>query len=115
MKLLKNLGLVMLVSFALSSCSAKATVRVAPAQGVVITKLHKPRVVVHKRVTYYCSKGVWYKKKANRYVVVRPPAGIKVTVLPRGYKVVSIRKKRYYTYNGIYYQKRGRSYVVVHV
>ncbi len=104
---------VLFFSFAFTSCAT--TVRIHPTHGVVVTKLHHPRVVVHKNVRYYRSGGMWYIKKRRGYVSVAPPAGIRITALPRGYRVVRVRGVRYYRYNGVYYRRAGRGYVVVNV
>lgn len=104
---------VLLLSAVTTSCAT--TVRVAPANKVVITKLHHPKVVVHKNVKYYRSGGVWYVKKNRRYVTVAAPVGMRIAILPRGYKVVRVRGVRYYKYKGVYYRKSGRKYIVVNV
>ncbi|WP_299443414.1 DUF6515 family protein [uncultured Aquimarina sp.] len=111
--LLKIPVLVILLSALTTSCAT--TVRVRPANSVVVTKVHNPRVIVHKNVKYYRSGGVWYIKKNRGYVTVAAPVGIRVQALPRGYKVVKVKGVRYYRHNGIYYKKSGRNYVVVNV
>ncbi len=104
---------ILLISFLTSSCAT--TVRVRPARGVVVTKLHRPQIVVHNKARYYRSNGVWYVKKNHRYNVVKAPVGLRVATLPRGYRVVKVRGVRYYTSNGVYYKRSGRKYVVVSV
>ncbi|MEW7290395.1 DUF6515 family protein [Aquimarina sp. 2304DJ70-9] len=104
---------IVLLSFLTTSCAT--TVRVRPAKGVVVTKLHHPRVVVHNNVRYYRSGGVWYVKKSRGYRTVSAPVGVRVTTLPRGYKVVKVRGVKYYTSNGVYYRRSGKKYIVVHV
>lgn len=111
--LLKTLGLGILLFTLTTSCAT--TVRVRPANRVTLTKVHNPRIVVHKNVKYYRSGDVWYKKKNRKYVVVSAPAGVRVQTLPKGYKVVKLKGVRYYKYKGIYYKKSGRNYIVVNV
>ena len=41
-----------------------------------------PRVIVRGRDRFYFSGGVWYQPLGGAYVVVRPPIGIFVPVLP---------------------------------
>ncbi len=101
--------------FSLFTTSCATTVRVRPVRGVGVTKLHHPRVVVHNKVRYYRSRGVWYVKKNRRYRTVAAPIGIRVTTLPRGYKVVRVRGVKYYTSNGVYYRRSGKKYIVVNV
>jgi len=111
--LLKIVVLGVLLFTLTTSCAT--TVRVRPAKSVVVTKVHNPRIVVHKNVKYYRSGGVWYIKKNRRYVTVAAPVGIRVNVLPRGHKTVKVKGVRYYRYKGIYYKKSGKSYIVVNV
>ncbi|WP_378178159.1 DUF6515 family protein [Aquimarina sp. SS2-1] len=111
--LLKTLILGILLSTVTTSCAT--TVRVRPVNSVVVTKVHNPRMVVHKNIKYYRSGGVWYIKKNRRYVTVAAPIGVRVNVLPTGYRVVKVNGVRYYRYKGVYYKKSGRNYVVVSV
>ncbi|WP_128755386.1 DUF6515 family protein [Aquimarina sediminis] len=104
---------ILLFGFLMTSCAAN--VRVRPAHGVVVNKVHHPKVVVHKNVHYYRSGGIWYVKKNRAYKRVVVPAGIRVTTLPRGYKIVKVRGVKYYTCKGVYYKRSGKRYVVVNV
>ena len=114
MKSLKILVITALVLGSLTSLQAKET-KIHPRYGVVVTKVHHPRVVVHKGVNFYYAKGVWYKPYGRSYVVCRAPIGIRVNYIPRAYKVVRINGKKYYTYNGIWYTKKRGYYTVVRV
>ncbi len=111
--ILKLFLAVLLLSFATTSCAT--SVRLRPARGVVVTKLHQPKVIVHNNKRYYRNKGVWYVKKNRRYVTVAAPMGARVTTLPKGHRIVKIRGVQYYTCNGVYYKKSGRNYIVVNV
>ncbi|WP_438425400.1 DUF6515 family protein [Aquimarina macrocephali] len=104
---------VVLFGFLMTSCAT--TVKVRPARGVVVTKVHRPKVVVHKNVHYYRSDGVWYVKKNRAYKRVTVPTGVRVTTLPRGYKTVKVRGVKYYRCKGVYYKRSGRKYIVVQV
>lgn len=112
MKMILKIMLPLLLVTSLST-SCATTVRVRPAESVVVTKLHRPTVIVHRNVRYYRSNGVWYVKQNRRYRVVSAPAGVRVTTLPRGYRVVKVRGVKYYKYNGVYYKRSGRNYIVV--
>lgn len=114
MKSLKLLVIIALVLGSLSGLQAR-DIRVSPRYGVVVTKVHHPRVIVHKGVNFYYAKGVWYKTSGRRYVVCRAPIGIRVNYIPRGYKIVRIKGKKYYTYNGIWYTKKRGFYTVVRI
>ncbi|EZH73808.1 hypothetical protein ATO12_17905 [Aquimarina atlantica] len=104
---------VVLFGFLMTSCAT--TVQVRPARGVVVAKVHRPKIIVHKNVNYYRSGGVWYIKKNRVYKRVSVPAGVRVTTLPRGYKTVKVRGVKYYTCKGVYYKRSGKRYIVVHV
>jgi len=103
----------LLIGFLSTSCAT--TVGVRPAKGVVVTKLHHPRIVVYNNVKYYRSNGVWYVKKNKNYRTVVAPTGLRINALPRGYKVVKVRGVKYYTHNGAYYKRSRKRYVVVRV
>lgn len=93
----------------------RKVVRVYPNHGTVVTKVHQPKLVVHKKSNYYFADGVWYKARGRNYVVVRAPKGIKLRTLPRGNKVVVLNGRKLYKYKGIWYKKSGRGYIVVNV
>ncbi len=104
---------ILLISCVTTSCAT--TMHVRPARTVVVTKLHNPTIVVHKNVRYYRSGGVWYVRNNRAYRKVAAPVGVRVTTLPRGYKVVKVRGVRYYRCNGVYYKRYRRGYVIVNV
>ncbi|MDY8136422.1 DUF6515 family protein [Aquimarina sp. 2201CG5-10] len=112
-RILKIVLLIVTIATITTSCAT--TVRVQPTHRVVVTKVHKPKVIVYKNVKYYRSGGTWYIKKNRKYVTVAAPAGVRVTTLPRGYRVVKVRGVKYYKYKGVYYKKSGRKYIVVNV
>src|SRR5258706_7032664 len=62
-----------------------------------------PRLIVHGRQQVYFSGGVWYRPVDNAYVVVRPPFGIIVPVLPPFYTRVWVGPYPYYYANDVYY------------
>ncbi|MFP2996490.1 DUF6515 family protein [Spongiivirga sp. MCCC 1A20706] len=109
------LGIVFIALFSLSLNAQRTVIKVYPKQGVVVKKVNNPKVIIHKGINYTIANGVWYKTRGSKFVVVRPPVGIRVKTLPIGYKIVKVRGKRYFTYKGIYYKKRGRKYTVVTV
>ncbi len=114
MKLVKLFALALIVAITFSSCTVTASAQ-APRARVVAVKLHNPKVVVFKKTTYYHENGKWYKKRNGKYVFVKPPVGITIRTLPKGYKVVTVGKKRYYTCHGVYYVKHGSHFKVVKI
>lgn len=115
MNTIKNLLIIILILGMTSCATSQRTTVILPKKGVVVTKVVKPRVVVHRNTNFYLSKGIWYKKNKRGYVVVNPPAGIVVKSLPSGFRVKKIRGVKYYHYNGVYYKRTGRKYIVVNV
>ncbi|PSL18790.1 DUF6515 family protein [Dyadobacter jiangsuensis] len=78
----------------------------ANAQSSVTVIRRPPReskIVVHAGVRYHYYGGVYYKPYGRQYVVVRPPVGLRVTVLPVGYASVTIGRMPYFYAGGVYY------------
>lgn len=116
MKTLKTIFITIALLGAMVVTNAQRTVvRVYPKHGTVVTKVTKPKVIVHNKANFYFADGVWYKAQNKKYVVCAAPVGIKVRRLPRARKVVVVNGRRLYKYRGIWYKKTGRNYVVVNV
>ncbi len=116
MKTVKTLLILIALVAGMGLANAQTkVVRVYPKHGTVVTTISNPRVVVHKRTSYYVADGVWYRARGKRYVVCAAPVGIKVASLPRAHRVVYVNGRRLYKYRGVWYKKRGRNFVVVTV
>jgi hypothetical protein len=77
-----------------------------PKWGSVVTVLPNGAVVIKSRAhPYYFHNGVYYMRQNNRYTVVRPGAGIRIRVLPVGYRHVIIGPRHYYYYYWTFYSK----------
>lgn len=77
-----------------------------PKRGVVVVK--RPRgakVIKYNKRKYWLHNGVYYRKTAAGYKVVRPVRGLRVRVLPVGFRRVVVRNKPYFYYYGTYYQQ----------
>lgn len=109
------LALVVLLGTMVSVNAQRRTVKVYPKHGTVVTTIRKPSVIVHNRINYHFSDGVWYTAKGKGYVVTTAPAGIVVKRLPRGRKIVVRNGRKLYHYKGIWYQKHKRGFTVVQV
>lgn len=69
-------------------------------------------VVFGGRRYYYCD-GVYYNRRLNDYVVVRPPRGVVISLIS-GYKErVVVNGTVYYVSNGVYYLPVRNGYQVV--
>lgn len=59
--------------------------------------------------------GFFYRHYGPRYMVVRPPIGIVVPVLPHGVRWVTIGHVRYARYRGLYYRPIRRNRTTVYM
>jgi hypothetical protein len=73
-------------------------------------------LVVHRHVTYHYHNhsGVWYRRAGTHFVVVLPPVGAIVPVLPAHFTIVWVAGVPYYYAGGVYYiwHPERRVYVV---
>ena len=69
----------------------------------------------HAGGRYYFSGGIWYAPRGPGFVVVRPPAGLVITVLPPYYSTVWFGGIPYYYADDVYYtwQPAQNGYAVV--
>jgi hypothetical protein len=75
----------------------------------------RPYIVSHSGAHYYYSGGVWYAPRGPYFVVVGPPVGVFVPVLPPYYTTVWFGGAPYYYANDTYYQWQAaqNGYVIV--
>lgn len=85
-----------------------------PRRGALVTSIHSKALVVNfGGVRYRYHSGVWYKPRGNKWVVFRSPIGIRINVLPTGYRRCMVANRTYYYYYGTYYMKSNDEYEVV--
>jgi uncharacterized protein DUF6515 len=87
-----------------------------PARGYVVPALPPGYLdLTFGRQHFFFRSGVWFRAQGPRYVVVGPPVGIRLGVLPPSYSTVFIGGVPYYYANGIYYTPvpNTSEYVVV--
>jgi len=78
--------------------------RYYPAFGYSVTALPLGYVnVTYRGGRYFFHGGVWYRASGPVYLVVRPPVGIVVPILPPAYATVWIAGAPYYYANDTYY------------
>ena len=67
------------------------------------------------RDRYYFYGGIWYAPRGTEFVVVRPPPGLVITVLPPYYSTLWFGGIPYYYADNVYYtrQPEQNGYVVV--
>ncbi len=86
-----------------------------PRRGHVSPRLPRGHhSIPHRGKRYYHHHGVWYRRSGVSFVVVLPPVGITVPVLPPFYTTIWVGSVPYYYANGVYYVWRPveRVYVV---
>jgi hypothetical protein len=84
-----------------------------PSAGYSLSVLPAGNVAVTFRSgRFFFHSGVWYQPAGPGYVVVRPPVGIVVPVLPPAYTTVWGGGVPYYYANDVYYVERPDGYAV---
>jgi len=78
--------------------------RYYPPAGYLAPRLpERYTVLEHHRTRYFYDAGIWYRRSASGFLVVRPPIGVGIRVLPPYYTVLWVGSVPYYYANGIYY------------
>ena len=77
-----------------------------PRWGSVVSVLPNGAVIIKSHTNpYYFNNGIYYSPYNNGYVVVRPARGIRIRILPVGYRHIIIGPRHYYYYYGTFYSK----------
>jgi hypothetical protein len=85
-----------------------------PKRGAVVTTVHAKAITVrHQGVGFRYHAGIWYRPRGTSWFVARPAYGVRIRVLPVGYRKVVIGPRPYYYYYGTYYVKNNNEYEVV--
>ena len=86
-----------------------------PNRGMAVAALPRGAFhVEHGGARYHFQGGVWYRPVGNRFVVIAPPFGIVVPMLPIDYVTLQIGGRPYFYANGAYYVTTpGVGYAVV--
>ena len=78
-----------------------------PSEGRIIRVLpERRRPIYYQNKTYFFFEGAWYLPSGPNFVVVRPPIGIIVPVLPAFYTTLWFHGLPYYYANDVYYMWR---------
>jgi len=84
-----------------------------PAMGYSVSVLPAGNVAINFRGgRFWFHSGVWFQQAGPGFVVVRPPAGIIVPVLPSAYTTVYVAGAPYYYANDAYYVAQPGGYAV---
>lgn len=82
------------------------------AQRVVYTYPRRQMIPYMGR-SYYYDNGFFYRPYGSYVQVVVPPIGIRVSILPRGYRPIYRGSHAYFYFNGTFYRQAERDYEVV--
>lgn len=91
--------------------SSKTTVKAPTTSSKKTTVTYTP--VKHNGVSYYVNGSKYYKKVNSRYVLVTPPIGLRVSILPALYSLLTYNNRNYYYSDGVVYQQYNNEYTVV--
>ena len=58
---------------------------------------------MHRGLPYFYYSGIYYTLVGDEYMVVIPPRGIRIAVLPVGYVRIVLGTSMYFYHSGIYY------------
>jgi len=79
-----------------------------PREGQIIKVIPKGRrPIPYRSKSYFYFGGSWYLPSDSHYVVVRPPIGIVVPILPAFYTTIWLGGIPYYYANDVYYTWRA--------
>lgn len=85
-----------------------------PSAGHTVSSLPRGhRSLDWRNDRYYFHGGIWYRPWHSGYVVVRPPIGIWLPVLPPYYTTLWVGSTFYYYANDVYYMAAPGGYTVV--
>ena len=59
--------------------------------------------ISHNGFTYHLKDGIYYRHINNQYVIVKPPVGIRISVIPKAYTKILFNGIPYYYYYGTFY------------
>jgi len=84
------------------------------SRSVSVGSIHRGGTwVSYKGPSYITAAGVYCRPHVSSTVIVTPPSGLYVTVLPTGFSTVYVSDICYYSCGGVYYQAKDEGYVVV--
>lgn len=88
--------------------------RYYPARGYVVGSLPPGHIdIAFGGVHYFHHGGVWFRARGPRFVVIAPPFGIVIPLLPFGYSTLWVGPEPYYYAADVYYVRAAGGYRVV--
>lgn len=81
-----------------------------PRWGAVVATYPAGALLIRSAVhPFYFHNGIYYTARQNNYVVVRPALGLRIRVLPVGYRRIVVGPRPYFYYYGTFYSKADNS------
>lgn len=85
-----------------------------PRRGAIVTRVHSSALTIKfGGVGFRFHSGIWYKPHKSKWIISRPAYGIRIKVLPVGYRKIVIGPSTYYYYYGTYYVNVNNEYEVI--
>ncbi len=75
--------------------------------------LHGGYSVPYRGLSYHYYNGLFYRPMGAYFNLVAPPIGIRINVLPYGYRRMHLGSGIFFYFNGIFYRQYDRYYEVV--
>lgn len=97
------------------SMPRKSVVYTTPKKKVLTVRtLPKTTVIINNKGTnYYYDQNTYYRFNGGRYMPVAPTLGLRINVLPIGYRSIVFNNHTYFSHRGIYYIANNNEYEVV--
>lgn len=85
-----------------------------PQFGTIRSRVPKgAKAFKFRNETFHWHNGVYYHPKGKKYIVVRPPIGLRIAILPTDCFVLTMSAIPYYYYYGTFYTTINNEYEVV--
>ncbi|NJO92336.1 MAG: hypothetical protein HC831_27730 [Chloroflexia bacterium] len=70
-------------------------------------------IFYHQNLKYYYSGGFYYRMVEGYYVRTAPAFGLRIKVLPVGFRIIASNNKKFFYHQGVYYTAVNDEYEVV--
>ncbi|MCB9045528.1 MAG: hypothetical protein H6550_05245 [Chitinophagales bacterium] len=66
-------------------------------------------IITHRSIPYYCNSGMYYRKTAGRYILTPAPIGLRMHVLPVGYRSIVVGPTVLFNFGSTFYRQDTRT------
>jgi hypothetical protein len=92
----------------------KENLRPQPRYGTTINAIPRDANRIHHGdVDYFYHDGIYYRSFNKTYVVAHAPIGIRIGLLPKGFRPIMLNHNNYFYYYGTFYVRNNDYYEVV--